>query len=191
MLAAAESWAMTAGTVPRQGEGVEAALVKASQGGDRGSFGQLVVLHQHRVFRLASRFFRHPEDIEEAAQETFLRAWQKLGSYRAEAPFEHWLTRLCLNCCYELLRRRPPRAEPLDAQLAAASTSPTARLEVERLLAQLKATDKFLLQLLYGEGWSVAQVAAQLGWTSVNVKVRAHRARRRLRKVLRGESEKS
>ena len=50
-----------------------------------------------RVFRLAGRFFSRPQDVEEVAQETFLRAWLKLGTYRARAPFEHWLTRLCLR----------------------------------------------------------------------------------------------
>ena len=59
-----------------------------------------------------------------------------------------------------------------------------ARIEVERLLARLPAADRFLPILLEGEGWSVAEIAERLGWSRVNVKVRAHRARRRLQRIL-------
>lgn len=166
----------------------EASLVRASREGDPDAFAALVRRYQDRVFRLAGRFFRRREEVEEVAQETFLRAWAKLGTYRAEAPFEHWLTRLCLRCAYDRLRQERHAAEPLGAEaeagLAAPAGSPDARIEVERLLARLPAADRFLLVLLEGEGWSVAEIAERLGWSRVNVKVRAHRARRRLRQIL-------
>ena len=78
---------------------------------------------------------------------------------------------------------RPSRSTRSSTPAAPAS-DPTARLEVERLLARLAPADRFLLTLLEGEGWSVAEIAEKLGWTAVNVKVRAHRARKRLRKIL-------
>lgn len=164
---------------------LEARLVAASRSGDHDAFGDLVRLHERRVFRLAGRFFRAREDVEEAAQETFLTAWTKLGTYRAEAPFEHWLTRVCLNTCYRRLRKARrveelPEADPPSPQKGDAD----ARLEVERLLATLPARDRFLLLMLHGEEWSVAEIAEKLGWSKANVKVRAHRARLRLRKLL-------
>ena len=64
----------------------EAALVAAARGGDRDAFGELVVRHQQRVFRLAGRFFRRREEVEDVAQETFLQAWRKLDTYRASNP---------------------------------------------------------------------------------------------------------
>jgi RNA polymerase sigma-70 factor (ECF subfamily) len=190
-------------------QAAEAQLVRASLAGDEEAFAALVRRHQGRVFRLAGRFFRQPQDVEEVAQETFLRAWLKLGTYGARAPFEHWLTRLCLRCAYDRLRRpgdrrlrravsaaAPGRAAPaanagkngttgsLEESLEAPAADPTARLEVERLLARLQPADRFLLVLLEAEGWSVAEIAERLGWSRVNVKVRAHRARQRLRRVL-------
>jgi RNA polymerase sigma-70 factor (ECF subfamily) len=166
-------------------EEAEARWVRESLAGDEDAFAALVRRHQGRVFRLLQRFFHRPEEVEEVAQETFLRAWAKLGTYRADAPFEHWLTRLCLRCAYDRLRRSRVDAQPLDGrEVAAAAADPDARLEVERLLARLPAADRFLLVLLEGEGWSVAEIAARLGWTQVNVKVRAHRARKRLRRIL-------
>ncbi|HEV8629673.1 MAG TPA: sigma-70 family RNA polymerase sigma factor [Thermoanaerobaculia bacterium] len=163
----------------------EQALVAASRRGDHAAFGVLVRLHERRVFRLAGRFFRRREDVEEVAQETFLRAWRKLDGYRADAPFEHWLTRICLNCCYERLRRRQLRTEELQPETAAAPAhDPTVGLEVERLLRRLSPADRFVLLLLDGEGWSVEEIADRLGWSGANVKVRAHRARKRLRRLL-------
>ena len=120
------------------------------------------------------------------AQETFLTVWRKLGSYRARAPFEHWLTRLCLNCCYERLRRKrhDDQPLPLDEAMAARGGDPDAALLVEGLMRTLPAADRFILLLLDGEGRSVAEIADRLGWSRVNVKVRAHRARRKLRRLL-------
>jgi RNA polymerase sigma-70 factor (ECF subfamily) len=163
----------------------EAQLIRATLAGEEDAFAALVRRHQGRVFRLAGRFFRRPQDVEEVAQETFLRAWLKLPTYRAEAPFEHWLTRLCLRCVYDHLRRQRREASGgAAADAEAPSADPDARMEVERLLARLSPADRFLLVLLEGEGWTVAEIARRLGWTPVNVKVRAHRARRRLRRIL-------
>ena len=166
--------------------GDEMALVRAAREGRDGAFAELVRRHQERVFRLVGRFFRRREDVEEIAQETFLVVWRKLDTYRARAPFENWLTRICLNCCYDQLkrRRRPECALPTEPHAAAPSHDPTAGVEVERILARLPAADRFVLLLLDGEGWSVAEIAERLGWTRVNVKVRAHRARRKLRGIL-------
>lgn len=176
------------------GADAELQLVRASAAGDEQAFAALVRRYQGRVFRLIGRFFRQPQDVEEVAQETFLRAWLKLGTYSARAPFEHWLTRLCLRCAYDRLRRREPRQHVLATaapngtltldDVAAPAGDPDARLEVERLLERLSRPDRFLLVLLEGEGWSVAEIAERMGWSRTNVKVRAHRARRRLRRVL-------
>ena len=166
-----------------------AGWVASSQQGDEEAFGRLVVLYQHRVFRLAGRFFRRREDVEEAAQESFLTAWNRLSTYRADAPFEHWLTRVCLNQCYQILRRKKPVTVELDEALDSETTAadPGAALELERLLATLEPTDRFVLLLLDGEGWSVAEIADRVGWSRANVKVRAFRARRKLRKLLENE----
>lgn len=167
----------------------ERELIAACLGGDEGAFGQLVRQHERRVFRLAGRFFHRREDAEEVAQETFLTAWRRLATYRGEAPLEHWLTRICLNCCYGRLRRKPKAEEPFSSDLEAPGIDPNARMEVEGLLRRLSPQDRFILLLLDGEGWSVADIARRLGWTRVNVKVRAHRARKKLRRVLEQELE--
>jgi RNA polymerase sigma-70 factor (ECF subfamily) len=172
----------------RRGD-AESQLVTDSKGGDSQAFSELVRLHQRRVFRLAGRFFRHPEDVEEVAQETFLAAWRRLDTYKARAPFEHWLTRVCLNCRYARLRKERTTV-PIETDLPGPVPTPDVAVDIERLLGRLPARDRFMLLLLDGEGWSVAEVAERLGWTRVNVKVRAHRARRRLRRELEQEGSR-
>ncbi len=167
-------------------ESEEARLIAACRQGDPDAFADLIRLHERRVFRLAGRFFRQPDQIEEVAQETFLTVWTKLHTYRAEAPFEHWLTRVCLNCCYARLRKERPADELAAERLAAPTSDPDARLEVEGLLRTLAPEDRFVLLLLYGEGWSVNEIAERLGWSRPKVKVRAHRARKKLRRLLEG-----
>jgi len=161
-----------------------ARLVEASRGGDQGAFSKLVRLHERQLFRLAGRFFRAREDVEDAVQESFLIAWRKLATYKAKAPFEYWLSRICLNVCYGKLRRRRAVDLPLEIDVAAERRDPDASMEVERLLRPLKAEDRFVLLLLDGEGWSTTEIAERLGWSKTNVKVRAHRARKRLRTML-------
>lgn len=162
----------------------ERSWIAASLDGDHEAFAELVRSHQQRVFRLAGRFFRRPEDVEEVAQETFLTAWRKLGTYAGKAPFEHWLTRICLRTSYARLRRRRAPEPVEDPDRPVEAGDPVARLELERLLARLPAADRMVLLLLDGEGWSTAEIADRLGWTRTNVKVRAHRARARLRRFV-------
>ncbi len=164
--------------------------IAASLDGDRDAFGELVRRHQQRVFRLAGRFFRRPEDVEEVAQETFLTAWRKLHTYAARAPFEHWLTRVCLRCCYARLRQRPAPEPLADHDVPVGPGDPAAGAELDRLLARLTPADRMVLLLLDGEGWTTAEIAGRLGWTRSNVKVRAHRARKKLRRLVEEDPER-
>lgn len=120
------------------------------------------------------------------------RTRRKLAGYQRRAPFEHWLTRVCLNCCYARLKAGrsagESAAETLDDrnEPAGAARDPLVSIEVERALRTLDPRDRFILLLLDGEGWSVADIAGRVGWSRTNVKVRAFRARRRLRRLLEG-----
>ena len=172
-------------TLPADDHAEESELVAAGKNGDQAAFAELVRRHQMRVFRLAGRIFRHREDVEDVAQDTFLTAWRRLATYEARAPFEHWITRVCLRLCYARLGAERRREEPLGlSDPVAELRDPTAAVDVERLLARLSASDRFVLLLLDGEGWSVKEIAERVGWTVTNVKVRAFRARRKLRQVL-------
>jgi len=163
----------------------EAALVAASRDGSQAAFARLIARHQTRVFRLAGRFFRQREDVEDVAQDTFITAWRRLPTYAARAPFEHWITRICLRVCYARLgaarRREAPAGTP---ETVAPPRDVASSIDLARLLSRLAPADRFVLLLLDGEGWTVKEIADRIGWSTANVKVRAFRARRRLRRAL-------
>ncbi len=81
-------------------------LVKASQQGDQNAYALLVQRHQQRVFALSVRLLQNPKDANEATQEAFLAAWQRLPSFRGDALFQNWLYRITYTCCLHVLEER-------------------------------------------------------------------------------------
>src|SRR5438552_3972829 len=93
------------------------ALIERTLAGDESAFEHLVTRHGRRVFAIARHFFRHPETVEDIAQETFAKAFFSLASYRRGASFEQWLAKIAVNNCYDELRKRKKRGEMTLADL--------------------------------------------------------------------------
>jgi RNA polymerase sigma-70 factor (ECF subfamily) len=169
-------------------------LVDAVLAGDELAFAELAGRHKNRVFGLASRFARNGADLEDICQDVFIQAFFKLGQFRRESPFEHWILRIATYKCYDYLRRRrrDNNETSVDALLAtgyqpAAPADPAPHPDLERLhaaLAELSAKERLVVTLLELEDRSVEEVARLTGWSAGNVKVRAFRARATLRKLL-------
>jgi RNA polymerase sigma-70 factor (ECF subfamily) len=160
--------------------------------------------HSPRVFRTAARFFRRREQVEEAAQEVFLKAFTQLGTYEGRGSFEGWLTRITTNTCLNLLRgarRRPELTASdlsedegawLEHSLAGEAAERQQSFErgvvaadlAEKVLGTMSEDDRVVLMLMDGEEASVKEVAEATGWSESNVKVKAMRARRRMREAV-------
>src|SRR6185369_1048456 len=82
----------------------EPELISAVLKGDAASFEPLVEKYSPRVFATARRYARRESEVEDIAQEVWLKAFQKLSSFRGEAPFEHWLMRMTVRTCFDFLR---------------------------------------------------------------------------------------
>ena len=180
----------------------DASLMGRAAGGDPAAFDVLVRRWKNRVFRLALRFFRRPEDAEDVSQEVFMKVYRTAASYRMEAPFEHWLLRIATNACRDRLRSLRPRPEEvlsaitpdagawLDRALSGvalqAQQAEAAKEAAVELLATLPPKDRTVLVLLDLEVLSAREVAAATGSTRAAVKVRAMRARRALRRLALG-----
>jgi len=180
-------------------------LVASVLAGEETAFEELFKRHRVNVGRVAGRFFRNREEVEEIVQESFTKAYFALKDYtgRNEKSFAAWLMRITVNTCYDELRRarRQPEitrsslseAETawLESRLKATDSAPDiesasiTRDLANKLLARLEPDDRLVLTLLNGEELSVAETAQVTGWSAAKVKVRAHRARLALRKVLR------
>src|SRR6266550_5626937 len=95
----------------------EAELIAAVLRGDSASFEPLVQKYSPRVFATARRYARRESEIEDIVQEVWLKAFQKLKSFRGEAPFEHWLMRLAVRTCYDFLRAHQRNRETTFSEL--------------------------------------------------------------------------
>jgi RNA polymerase sigma-70 factor (ECF subfamily) len=177
-------------------------LVARVRAGHDEAFEELFNRHRRRVALICSRFFRQREQIEEIVQESFTKAYFALGDFsnRQEASFAAWLARITYNTCYDQLRRAKRQHESLQSdvsedeatwlreQLRAGKDDLEAAVIARdlsgKLLARLSPEDRLVLVMLDGEGLAVAEIAKLMGWSVSKVKVRAHRARASLRRVL-------
>lgn len=178
-------------------------LVAAAAAGDEAAFEDLFNRHRRQVGRIAGRFFAQREQIEEITQDTFTKLYFALHTYHGthEASFKAWLAQITVNACYDQLRRVRRRSEQTLGELSENETKDfstqlrAARSDVEgalisrdlalKLLTRLSAEDRLVLMLLDVEGFSVAEIAEMTNWSISKVKVRAHRARAHLRRIMR------
>jgi len=181
-------------------EPTDAELIAAVLKGDTNSFEPLVQKYSPRLFATARRYARRESEVEDIVQEIWTKAFQKLSSFRGEAPFEHWLMRMAVRTCYDALRshRRnretsfselsEPETDWLDHFMAApdqaSEHAAAARQLVQTLLDQLSPAARLVITLLEIEERSVKEIAQLTGWSVPLVKVRAFRARAEMRKCL-------
>ena len=185
-------------------------VIRRVLAGEVDLFVELITRYQQHVSRIVAGHVRR-DMVEEVAHDAFVRAYTSLRTFSFRVPFEHWLARIALRSCYDAWRTAAARKElPLgglgeeeqqwaDRLLAAESGErfddlvrqrETAEL-LHTALAQLSPENRMVVTLVHLEGHSVREAAKLLGWTSINVKVRAHRARQQLRKILEGELKES
>ena len=170
----------------------DALLARAAAQGDQRAFAALVSRHRAGIEHLVSRFCQDADGMEDLAQEVFIKAYFNLGALRNESVFRGWLHRIAANTCIDWLRRRKAEDGLLDGLVPtmpdereeARAEAREARRRLEAAMAVLGPRDRRLLALLGLEGKSVEEVADLTGLTRVNVKVRAFRARRKLKAFL-------
>src|SRR5450432_3356251 len=189
-----------------KGGGYDRELVRRAQADDKEAYEELVRRHQQRVVAVASGILRRHEDVEDIAQQVFVKAYFSLKRFDGRAAFSTWLYRITLNECWDLLRKKKVRpllyesdlSEEQAQRVASAENSDGGpdirqRLEtqqrVERLLAGLDERDRLMLMLKEVQGFSIEEIAELLELNANTVKVRLFRARRRVVKTSR-EQEK-
>jgi RNA polymerase sigma-70 factor (ECF subfamily) len=172
----------------------DASLVRRSLDGDTAAFEQLYRGHVRRVHGAILRLVGMDRGrAEELTQDAFVRAWQKLGSFRHESAFSTWLHRLAVNVALMDLRgkREETGADEQALELAAGGDVPFCageRGDLERAVAALPPRARAVLVLHDIEGWKHEEIAAELGMAVGSSKAQLHRARGLLRRALGGES---
>ena len=176
----------------------EAMIVRKVLQGDVNAFEKLVTEYEKAVYAIAQRMTGNPEDAADMTQETFIKAYNSLSSFRGDSKFSVWLYRIANNVCLDFLRsknRRPTVSlstedddgEETQLDIADESQSPELLLEssltrdaVRRGLDSLPPDYKQILLLREIQGLSYEEIAAALGIESGTVKSRIFRARKRL-----------
>ena len=180
--------------IQRVGEEDEPGLVRAAQGGDPSAFSELVRRYQRAVYRVAYALTRNPDDADDLAQETFVRAYQAIGRFRVGEPLYPWLARIATNLAFSLFRRRRRRPEtPLEPLVEAGrqwgvEDDPAGRVEqdertrhMEAAFAELKPEHQTILALRVVDEQSYEAIAATLGVPVGTVMSRLSRARAELK----------
>jgi len=177
-------------------------LIAAVLAGETADFAELAARYRDRVERLCQRFFTDREMVRDLSQESFIRAFTGLSSYRAELPFIGWLRTIVANVCYDELRRRQRRPEELVADFSApertwvqlvSEATPEEIIDAaeqrqeahdfaHRLLDSLRPDDRMVMILKESEELSVSEIAETMGWSEAKVKIRAFRARQSMRR---------
>jgi RNA polymerase sigma-70 factor (ECF subfamily) len=179
-------------------ERTDAELLAAHVAGDADAFAALVARHRDRLWAIALRTMRNPDDAADALQDAYVAAFRRAGSFRGEAAVTTWLHRVVVNACLDRVRRNKVRAAdplPTDPDRAAElGTTADAldpleakeqRAEVNAALARLNADQRAALVLVDMEGYSVEETARILGCAVGTVKSRCARGRARLVPLLR------
>jgi RNA polymerase sigma-70 factor (ECF subfamily) len=164
--------------------------------GDEDAFVHLAASYRPRLWATASRFARSRPELEDLVQDLLLKLWRGLPGYRSAAPFEHWVMTVAVRGCYDFLRSNRRRREsetlvdPTDRREDRDPGDERARSRreawetVSLLLDRLEPKDRLVITLLDLEERGVRETAALIGWSESNVKVRAHRARKKMREFL-------
>ncbi|TDT30982.1 RNA polymerase sigma factor SigM [Naumannella halotolerans] len=171
-------------------------LLAAHVAGDPNAFGLLFARHRNRMWAIALKTMRDPEEAADALQEAMIAAFRRAGSFRGESKVTTWLHRVVVNACLDRIRRNKVRkAHPLpeDPDRMSELAGSTRTDEVERhdlrqalnaALGQLNTDQRSALLLIDVEGYSVEEAATILGCAPGTVKSRCARGRARLARLL-------
>jgi RNA polymerase sigma-70 factor (ECF subfamily) len=167
--------------------------IASSLQGDQNGYARLVSRYESIIGMQMWRFTRDISAHEELVQEVFVEGYMSLAGFRGQAPFEHWIRRIATRVGYRYWRKesrdrdRRKAIENWRRTATTPATDQTPSLAAEslfQLLETLPPKDRLVLTLFYFEGWDMGEIADRVGWSRTLVKVRAHRARRKLRGLL-------
>ncbi|HET6559358.1 MAG TPA: sigma-70 family RNA polymerase sigma factor [Prolixibacteraceae bacterium] len=170
--------------------------IQAVRKGDVSAFAFLVERYQNMVYSLAFKLLKNTEDAEEMAQDTFIKAFQKLEMYEGKSKFSTWLYSITYNACISELRKRRIHFSSLEDQHFSdhdemkmhSYFTENKKEDQERYLAialgKLPEDDQVLVTLYYYENQSMDEISMITGLTVSNIKVKIHRARKRMYELL-------
>jgi len=164
--------------------------IKACLAGDEQSYARLVRRYESEVAKLMWRFSRNAAVCEELVEEVFVEAYFSLGRYRGKGPFAHWLKKIATRVGYKFWKkqarqRRRTELRDYDGSVTndeSVDPSVAGRI-LDSLLSRLGRADRLVLTLMYFDGCGTQEIAKRMGWSRAMVKMRASRARKKMRTI--------
>lgn len=170
--------------------------IEAVRKGNVQAFSFLLEKYQRLVYTLALKLLKKPEEAEEMAQDTFVKAFQKLDSYEGKSKFSTWLYSITYNACISELRKRRIEFKSLDDRQISDqdeqkmhdyyrdSRKEDQEKYLNLALEKLPEDDQVLVTLYYYESQSMDEISLITGLTVSNIKVKIHRARKKMNELL-------
>ena len=179
-------------------EQADVGLIADCQQGDSRAFRKVFEIYRDRVYALCRNMAGNEEDAEDLTQESFVWAFKNIGSFRAESAFGTWLYRIASNRCLGELRKRKPRFQSVEVMeeqnvvaLTATGPDPEQQLvrkemvqRVEAAVAELPESQRLIFVMGTQMGMRYREVGEIVGCSEDAVKVRIHRARKRVRDAI-------
>ncbi len=167
----------------------EQELLERCRGGDREARQELYVRTSERIYRLLLKMTASPDDAFDLAQETYLKAFARIGQFDGRSSIATWLYRVAVNEALQFLRRREKLRVTVPEAAAERRTDSdierhTVRLDINGALAVIAQTDRAMLLLRYQEGLDYRTIAEVVGCAEGTVASRLNRARQRVREIL-------
>src|SRR5690242_12440646 len=183
----------------------ESAVIRMAQQGDEGAFERLYRLHSARVYALCMRMLRNPDEAEDSTQEVFLHVFRKIQGFRGASAFSTWLHRVAVNTVLMRIRGSKLAKAALVENTEGSEETGMAprevgapdlhmegyidRVAIENAIKQLPPRCKLMFVLYDIQGYAHNEIAKLLGCSVGNAKSQLHKARKRLRKLLRPETD--
>lgn len=169
--------------------------IERVKAGDREAFGPLVDVHKDMIYTVCLRMLNSEADAEEAAQDVFVKAFRSIGSFQAKAKFSTWLYRIAYNHCISEIRKKVKMIDLVDElpegevdegeingleSISAGERSKYLRMAVD----SLAETDAVVVTLFYYDELSLEEIAEVTGLSSSNIRIKLHRSRKKMYKVI-------
>ncbi len=183
----------------RQGDGLsEADAIERAKQGDAEAFESLYNLHKRRVYSLCLRMTANTAAAEDLTQEAFLQLFRKIGTFRGESAFSTWLHRMAVNVVLMQLRKKGLPVVPLEENIETEEETPRKepgaddprlagsidRMQLQRSIASLPPGYRMIFLLHDVEGYEHNEIAEMVGCSIGNSKSQLHKARMKLREIL-------
>lgn len=158
-------------------------LIQKSRQGDPDAFEELMQSHMQNMYKAAKAILRSDEDVADAIQETILSCWEKLWQLKQDQYFSTWMTRILINNCKDILKKRQPYLADYELQDPSSNDTGFENVEWNQVLNSIDEKYRLVILLYYVEGFKTSEISQILGIPESTVRTRLARGRKKMSEI--------